>query len=82
MKGFTMSLTTDFSGTYDYEQTEAKHCAEALIEDLESGYYDHEEFLNACMKERQHWKKTYSLGFEEWDKYFTQYIEDYLTLKG
>ena len=77
-----MSLTTDFSGTYDYEQTEAKYCAEALIEDLESGYYDHEEFLSACMKERQHWKKTYALGFEEWDKYFTQYIEDYLTLKG
>jgi hypothetical protein len=77
-----MSLTHDFSGSYDYEQTEAKYCAEALMEDLEAGYYDLDSFNAAVLKERQHWKKTYALGFEEWDRYFTQYIGDYLTLKG
>lgn len=50
-------LTTDISGTYDYEQEMAHAVADDLLADLKSGYFTPEQFAEACAKERAHWAK-------------------------
>ena len=52
--------TTDFSGTYDYEREEAKAVATRIIEDLNEGYYNMDQFHQAVIKERAHWSRILS----------------------
>ena len=53
-----MAMTTDCTGTYDYEREEAKHCAEGYCADIEDGYYRNaDEYHQAIIKERAHWAK-------------------------
>ena len=74
-------LTTDFSGTYDYEKTEAEHAAKHLLEDLRDGYYTIEQFHEACRKERAHWAKYLDApgSLDDFLKYFDAAIEQGLT---
>lgn len=77
-------LTSDFSGTYDYEKEEAQHAAQFLLDDIFDGYLSHEEVPAKIEKERQHWKKCLPDTFEDWDRHFTAAIESGLNhaLKG
>lgn len=53
-----MSLTTDFTGTYDYEREEAKLIARSYCQDLECGYYENiDQYQQDIIKERNHWLK-------------------------
>ena len=54
LEDLIMALTTDFTGTYDYEREEAEHVASLLLEDLNSGYYTKDQFNAACKKELSH----------------------------
>ncbi len=67
-------LTTDFSGTYDYEKEEAKHAANYILEDLYDGYLTLEELPERILKERTHWKKCIPETFDDFNKYFTNEI--------
>lgn len=53
-------LTTDFSGTYDYEKTEAESEAEYLLEGLAEGYYSPEQFEQAKAKTVSRWAKVFA----------------------
>lgn len=77
-------LTTDFSGTYDYEKEEAQHAAQFLLDDIYDGLLSHEELPAKIEKERQHWKKCLPDTFDDWDRHFTATIESGLAhaLKG
>jgi hypothetical protein len=48
-------ITTDFSGTYDYEREEAENSAQELLGI--KGDYSKEEFDALIMREVLHWKK-------------------------
>ena len=50
-------LTTDFSGAYDYEQEEALHAANYILESLHDGEISPGTLPAAILKELQHWKK-------------------------
>lgn len=67
-------LITDFSGTYDYEKTEAEHAATVLNEDFTEGYYEtRTEYDAACAKELAHWGMVYKndIGaFEDFKRHF------------
>ena len=53
-----MALTTDFSGTYDYEREEAAEVADTICEDLRDGYYRNaDDYHQRIIKERAHWAK-------------------------
>ena len=53
-----MALTSDFTGTYDYEREEAASVAESFIEGIESEFYRNaDEYQQAVIKERAHWSK-------------------------
>ena len=77
-------LTTDFTGTYDYEQEEAKHAASYILNELYDGEITPEQLPLKLEKERQHWKKHLPDTFEDFDKHFTQFISEGLehALKG
>ena len=62
--------TTDFTGTYDYEQDEADHAADYILEDIYCGYLAHHEISARIEKERMHWKKCIPETFEDWDRHF------------
>lgn len=66
-------LTTDFTGTYDYELEEAKHAASGIHEDFCDEYYDSmDDVHEAILKERIHWKNQLSEeSFNEFNNYFT-----------
>ena len=49
--------TTDFSGTYDYERTEADFCAGTILDHIRHGYHTRETLDEAVRKERAHWAK-------------------------
>ena len=54
-----MALTTDFSGTYDYEREEARDVADTICEDLRDGYFrDADEYHQRLIRERAHWAKV------------------------
>ena len=54
-------LTTDFSGTYDYEKEEAINAAHSIIDNQLDGYYrSNEEFKTAIDKVLSHWKKVFN----------------------
>ena len=77
-------LTTDFTGTYDYEQEEAKHAASYILNELYDGEITPEQLPLKLEKERQHWKKHLPDTFEEFDKHFIKFISEGLehALKG
>jgi len=77
-------LTTDFTGTYDYEREEAKHAASYILDDVYDGYINPEELPFTLEKERQHWKKHLPDTFEDFDKHFIKFISEGLehALKG
>ena len=66
-----MSLTTDFSGTYDYEKTEAEHAANDILEDIREGYFTDRDGVDIAIKrEMAHWAKCLDVGFSEFQGYF------------
>ena len=67
--------TTDFTGTYDYEQEEANHAANYLLEDLALGYCTPHGFDAKVTKEQMHWRKHLPDTFDEFNKYFIQAIK-------
>ena len=69
-------LTTDFTGTYDYEKEEAEHAAAGLLEDLACGYTKPEDFELRLLKERAHWRKCLPDTFEDFDKHFREAIKN------
>ena len=77
-------LTTDFTGTYDYEKEEAEHAADFILDDLYDGYITPEELPARLLKELTHWKKCIPDTFEEFEKHFNARIESGLdhALKG
>ena len=53
-----MAITTDFSGTYDYEVEEAASVAQSFIEGLEEGFYSTiDQYQQELIRERAHWLK-------------------------
>ncbi len=52
------TLTTDFSGTYDYPAAEAKAVAESFKEYFD-GSYTADEINQRIVKERLHWLKVF-----------------------
>jgi len=66
-----MSLTTDFSGTYDYEKTEAESAANHILEDICMGYFMDRDGVDLAVKrELAHWTKVLDTGFSEFEGYF------------
>lgn len=54
-------ITTDFSGTYDYEKEEAENEAASILADKADGYYRSEpEYQAAVGKILAHWGKVFS----------------------
>jgi hypothetical protein len=77
-EGYIM-LTTDFTGTYDYEMEEAHHAAQYIIEDYTDGYIESSDELHRRInKERMHWKKCLPETFEDFDKHFIAYLRQHL----
>jgi hypothetical protein len=68
-------LTTDFTGTYDYEKEEAEHAARYILDDFIDGEITLEELPERIMKERIHWKKCLPETFDDFDKHFLTAIE-------
>ena len=72
-------LTTDFSGTYDFEKTEAIIAADHICDDLHDGYNDYEQHLEAITKTLVHWKKYLTPeGFDDFSKHFHARIAERL----
>jgi hypothetical protein len=67
-------LTTDFTGTYDYEQEEAVNAANFILECLYDGDISPCTLPEKLLKERQHWKKHLPDTFEDFDKHFNARI--------
>jgi hypothetical protein len=67
-------LTTDFTGTYDYEKEEALHAANYILESLHDGEISPGNLPATLLKERQHWKKHLPDTFEDFDKHFNARI--------
>lgn len=67
-------LTTDFTGTYDYEKTEALHAADYILESLHDGEISPATLPDVLLRERQHWKKYIPDTFEDFDKHFNARI--------
>lgn len=82
-KGFTM-LTTDFTGTYDYEKEEAEHAARYILDELNDAYITPEELGARIHKELAHWKKCIPDTFEDFERHFNAFIDANLehALKG
>jgi hypothetical protein len=68
-------LTTDFTGTYDYEKTEAEHAANSLLDDLACGYCTPEGFDFKVTKEQAHWKKYLPDTFDDFNTHFLAAIK-------
>jgi hypothetical protein len=67
-------LTTDKTGTYDYEREEAIMAADYILESLHDGYITPETLPETLLKERVHWKKYLPDTFEDFDKHFNARI--------
>jgi hypothetical protein len=77
-EGYTM-LTTDFTGTYDYEMEEAHHAAQYIVEEFTEGFIESsDELHHRINKERMHWKKCLPETFEDFDKHFIAYLRQHL----
>jgi hypothetical protein len=67
-------LTTDLTGTYDYEMQEAIEAANYILESLYDGEISPGTLPAAILKERQHWKKYLADSFDDFDKHFNARI--------
>ena len=67
-------LTTDITGTYDYEETEAMHAADYILGLLHDGEITPATLPETLLKERAHWKKYLPDTFEDFDAYFNARI--------
>jgi hypothetical protein len=67
-------LTTDFTGTYDYEKTEATYAANHILESLYDGDISPATLPAALLSERMHWKRHLPDTFEDFDKHFNAQI--------
>jgi hypothetical protein len=67
-------LTTDFTGTYDYEQEEALNAANYILELLHDGEISPGTLPESLLKEMQHWKKHLPDTFEDFYKHFNARI--------
>lgn len=68
-----MAMTTDFTGTYDYEREEARGVAESYIEGLREGYYrDIDEYHRAVIHERKHWLKMRDFSMDDFSAEFNR----------
>ncbi len=68
-------LTTDFSGTYDYEREEAEHAADSILEDLACGYITPDELPDRMNRELAHWKKCIPDTFDDFLRHFNAAME-------
>jgi hypothetical protein len=69
-------LTTDFSGTYDYEREEAEHAAQCIFEDIQEECLSREELPARIERERVHWKRSLDAeSFNEWNKHFISALQ-------
>jgi len=69
-------LTTDFTGTYDYEKTEAAGAAEYILDNLSNGDIEPGDLLLTMLKELAHWRTVLPDTFEDFNKHFRQCIKD------
>ena len=68
-----MAMTTDFTGTYDYEREEACIVAESYIEGLREGYYlNADEYHRALIHEREHWLKMRDFSMADFSEEFNR----------
>ena len=67
-------LTTDCTGTYDYEKEEAIEAANYILESLHDGDISPGTLPEAILKERQHWRKYLPDTFNDFDKHFNARI--------
>ena len=68
-------LTTDFSGTYDYEREEAEHAADSILEDLACGYITPDELPDRMNRELAHWNKCLPDTFDDFLRHFNAAME-------
>jgi hypothetical protein len=69
-------LTTDFTGTYDYEAEEAKNAANYILDDLANGYIEPGDLLLRMLKELAHWREVLPDTFDDFNKHFRAFIKD------
>ena len=67
--------TTDFTGTYDYEQEEALHAAGHLLDDLACGYCTPDGFDAKVTREQAHWRKHLPDTFDDFNGHFMAAIK-------
>ena len=67
-------LTTDFTGTYDYEKAEADHAAAYILEGIAEGEYTADELPRLILKELAHWTGALggaeSASFQDFKRHF------------
>jgi len=68
--------TTDFTGTYDYEKTEAAGAAEYILDNLSNGDIEPGDLLLTMLKELAHWREVLPDTFEEFNRHFRAFIKD------
>ena len=75
-------LTTDFTGTYDYEKDEAYNAADYLAANLLSGYNTIEQHDVAVQRELAHWHHvlTEPGSFDDFQRHFLARLRDVATL--
>ena len=67
-------ITTDITGTYDYEKTEAIEAANYILESLYDGDITPATLPEALLNERLHWKKHLPDTFNDFDTHFNAQI--------
>jgi hypothetical protein len=67
-------ITTDITGTYDYEKTEAIDAANYILESLYDGDITPATLPEALLNERLHWKKHLPDTFNDFDTHFNAQI--------
>lgn len=67
-------LTTDYTGTYDYEKAEADHAAARVLEDIEDGYHTIEQAPVEAARRLARWAGalggTDSASFQDFKRHF------------
>lgn len=73
-------MTTDFSGTYDYEKAEADHAAVYILEGIAEGEYTLDELPKLITKELAHWAAALggenSESFQDFKRHFMAAFEN------
>lgn len=71
-----MALTTDFSGTYDYEKTEAESEADYFLE--LAAEYTADEMSGKLAKLAEHWAKALPDTYDDFRKHFNAKWDNYM----